>query len=81
MISWMSSNFGQIEPSTMELAALDRRKVIPIDLNKRERRHHIFSTVFDSILSILACNENIHKSLDEFEFRPDPITGYGVICP
>ena len=32
MISWMSSKFGQIEPSTMELAALDRRKVIPIDL-------------------------------------------------
>ena len=23
----------------------------------------------------------MHKSLDEFEFRPDPTTDYGVICP
>ena len=23
----------------------------------------------------------MHKSLDEFEFRPDPTTDYGVSCP
>ena len=23
----------------------------------------------------------MHKSLDEFEFRPDPTTDYGVNCP
>ena len=23
----------------------------------------------------------MHESLDEFEFRQDPITDYGVICP
>ena len=23
----------------------------------------------------------MHKSLDEFEFRSDPTTGYGVSCP
>ena len=25
---------------------------------------------------MLAGNENIHKSLDEFEIRPDPTTGF-----
>ena len=23
----------------------------------------------------------MHKSLDEFEFQPDPTTDYGVTCP
>ena len=26
-------------------------------------------------------NKGIHKSLDEFEFQPDPATDYGVTCP
>ena len=26
---------------------------------------------------ILASNKDNHKSLDEFQFRPDPITDYG----
>ena len=30
---------------------------------------------------ILAGNEDIHKSLDEFEFGQDLKTDYGVICP
>ena len=43
-------------------------------------RHHIFSAVFDRILFILAGNEDMHKSFDEFEFRPDLTTNYGVSC-
>ena len=31
-----------------------------------------FLAVFDRILFILAGNDDIHKSLDEFEIRPDP---------
>ena len=77
----MSSKFGQIRPRTSELAALERRKKIPIDLKWGKLRHHIFSAVFDQILFILAGNEDMHKSLDEFEFRPDPTTDYGVSCP
>ena len=42
---------------------------------------HVFSAVFDRILFILAGNDDIHKSLDEFEIRPDPTTDYGVSCP
>ena len=30
----------------------------------------LFSAVFDWILFILTVNDNIHKSLDEFEIRP-----------
>ena len=32
----------------------------------------LFLSCFDRILFILACNDDIHKSLDEFEIRPDP---------
>ena len=37
---------------------------------------HIFSAVHDRILFILAGNDNIHESLDEFEIRPDPTAGF-----
>ena len=73
----MSLNFRQIGPPTMELATLESEKN-PIDWGKR--RHHVFLAVFDRIIFILADNEDIHKSLDEFGFRPDPTTDYGVSC-
>ena len=37
---------------------------------------HFFSAVLDRILFILACNDNIYKSLDDFEILPDPTTGF-----
>ena len=42
---------------------------------------HLFLVVFDLILFILVGNEDKHKILDEFEFRPDLTTDYGVSCP
>ena len=72
MISWMSSNFGQIGPPTTELAALERLK---------NRRHHFFSVAIDPIPFKLTGNEDMHIILDEFEFRPDRTTDYGVSCP
>ena len=35
-----------------------------------------FSAVLDRILSIFAGNDKINESLDEFEIRPDPTTGF-----
>ena len=35
---------------------------------------------FDQILLILADNEDIHKSLDEFKIRPDPTMDDGTSC-
>ena len=35
-----------------------------------------FSTVIHLILFILAGDDNIHESLDEFEIQPDPTTGF-----
>ena len=32
---------------------------------------HFFPAVLDQILFILAGNDDIHKSLDEFEIQPD----------
>ena len=70
--AWMSLNLGQIPPLTMELAALERLK---------NRSHHFFSVAIDPILFKLAGNEDMHNILDEFEFRPDLTTDYGVSCP
>ena len=46
-----------------------------------KRCHHIFSNVFDRIHFILAGNDDIHKSLYEFELRRDPNMDYGVGHP
>ena len=40
-----------------------------------------FSAVCDPILMILAGNEDIHNSLDVFEFDQNLKTDYRVICP
>ena len=56
----------------MELAALEHLK---------NRRHHFFSVAIYPILFKLTGNEDMHNILDEFEFRPDLTTNYGVSCP
>ena len=62
-----NSKFGQIRPPTAELAALD--------IWKNPHRHIMGKTVLplflsqavlDQIRFILAGNDDIHKSLDEF---------------
>ena len=52
-----------------------------IGLHWEKRRHHVFSNVFDQIHFILAGNDDIQRSLNEFEIRLDPTTDYGVGCP
>ena len=68
----MSSNFGQIPPPTPELCALARLK------NCCE---HSIAYIFDWINLILAGNEDMHESLNEFKFRPDTTTNSRVMCP
>ena len=41
-----------------------------------KRFHHIFSAIFDRILFIFAGNEDMYKSLNEFEIQPDATTGF-----
>ena len=41
----------------------------------------LFSVVFHPILFILAGNDDMHDSSEEFEIRPDPTTDCGVSCP
>ena len=68
----MSSKFGQMRP----LVSMATYRVIV-----GKRRHHIFSNVFDRIHFILAGNDDVYKSLIEFEIRRDPTMDYGVGCP
>ena len=75
MRAGMSLNFSLIGPPTAELAALERLKN-PHRLIMRKQCLHFFSAVLDPILFILAGNDNIHESLDEFEIRLDPNTGF-----
>ena len=42
---------------------------------------HFFSAIFYSILFILAGNDVMHESSEEFEFLPDLTTDCGVSCP
>ena len=53
----------------------------PIDLQWGNWCIHLLSIAFDPILFILAGDENMHKSSDEFKFRQDRTTDYGVSCP
>ena len=70
--AYMSLNFGQIPLLTTELAALERLK---------NRCHHVISVDIDPIFFKLAGNKNMHNIMNEFEFRPDRTTDYGVSCP
>ena len=40
-----------------------------------------FPRYFDRIIFILTDNDDIHKSLEEFEMCPDTTTNYGGSCP
>ena len=42
---------------------------------------HFFSVAIDKILFKLACSEDIHNILNEFEFQPDWTTDCGVSSP
>ena len=64
----MSLKFGEIRPWTTELAA---HRLI---MEKMTSSH--FLRYFYLILFILAGNEDMHRSLDEFEILPDPTTGF-----
>ena len=70
--AYMSLTFGQIPPLTTELAALERLK---------NRCHHVISVDIDPIFFKLAGNKDMHNIMNEFEFRPDRTTDYGVSCP
>ena len=37
--------------------------------------------IFYLIFFVPAGKKDMHKSLDEFEFQPDPTTDYSVNCP
>ena len=67
----MSSKFGEIQPWTTELAALERLKK-----SHRLIMEKMTSSHFHLIIFILAGNEDMHKSLDEFEIWPDQTTGF-----
>ena len=71
-----SLNFGLIGPQTAELVALERLKKNPHRLIMGKGCLHFFSAVLDRILFILAGNDNIHESLDEFEIWLDLTTGF-----
>ena len=67
----MRSKFGQMRP--LVSMATDRVTV-------GKRCHHFFLKVLHRIHFILAGNDDIHKSLNEFEIWRDPSVDYGVGC-
>ena len=68
----MSSKFGHMRP----LVSMATDKVT-VGKTASSR----FLERFNRIHFILAGNDDIHKSLNEFEIRRDPTKYYGVGCP
>ena len=88
----MSSKFGQIQLGTTELAALEHKKidaatffVSQLCLYLGNSQVSIYRTigplVNNMIFFIIVGNEEMHEISDEFEFRQDFTTNYGVSCP
>ena len=72
MRAWMSLKFGQIQPLI---------SMVTDTVMMKKQCLHFFSAVFHPFLFILAGNDNMHESSDEFEFRPDWTTDRGAKCP
>ena len=60
----------------VSMATESSRRVI-----MEKRVSPLFLGCFYPFLFILGGNDDIHKSSDEFEFRPDWTTNCGVSCP
>ena len=67
----------QDRPRTYELAALEHLEISPWE----KRCDHSSAFNFKWILFTLADKKDSYKSLNEFKFRQDPITFYGVSSP
>ena len=70
MRAWMSLKFGYIRP----LVSMVTDRVM-----MGKRCLHFFSAAFHQFLSILAGNNDMHESWEEFGILLDPTTG--VSCP
>ena len=68
----MGSKFSQMRP--LVSMATDR-----VTVGKTVSSY--FLELFYRIHFILAGNDDIHKSLNEFEIQRDPTMDYGVGCP
>ena len=73
--TWVSLNFFQIPPLTLELSALEHKKEINICCSRSS------AFIFDWIFFILSGIEDNHKVLTEFEFGVDWTNGCRVSCP
>ena len=69
----MSLKFDQIQP--LFSMVTDR-----VTVGKKQCLH-FFLAVFHLFLFILAGNDYMHESEEEFEFQPDWTTDCGVSCP
>ena len=75
--SWMSLNFGQIGSLPSKLGALERQNISHIILiGTWFLQATMF--IFDRTFVKLAGNQDRYKMSDEFEFRPDRISHFGL---
>ena len=70
---WISLKFGQIR----QLVSMATNRVIM----EKKTVLSLFLCCFNPILFILAGNDDMHNSSEEFEFLPDPTTDCAVSCP
>ena len=73
--------FDQIILKARELAAFERLEKTYTYNGKNVVTTLAPSFLIESIIFILAGNEDMHENLDEFKFWPDTTTDSKVICP
>ena len=72
--------FGADQIRTLVSMATDSSHTVIMG-HLKNRCHHIISVDIDPIFFKLAGNKDMHNIMNEFEFRPDRTTDYGVSCP
>ena len=74
--SFLIGSSSYLQVTRTSITSRTSSKFGQIGLIMGKRCHHIFSAIFDRILFIFAGNEDMYKSLNEFEIRPDSTTGF-----
>ena len=80
--AWMGSKFGKIWPGSTELAALECLiKNLHRLINGRNVESSLVLSFLNESSPFLQVTRTHYKSMNEFEFLPDPITNYWVSGP
>ena len=78
--AWISLNSVKIPSPIMKLTSLEHHKKSALTYNGRSVVTTLAPLFFNGSSSFIG-NKDFHKSLNEFDFPPQPSTSYRLSCP